>query len=125
MSPASVSVEISVAAIERPDRFSCSLAIRSRDDPAWFPTFEGTASISPLRERGSELWLQGEYEPPFGAIGAAIDATALHGVARATLERFVDWLSNAVDRRVAGRKSWRTDPPQTSGAASVIGPEPK
>lgn len=99
--PASVSVQIDLDTIAKPDQYACALAIRARDNPAWFPTFEGTASISPLRAEGSELWLQGTYDPPFGKAGAAVDSTLFHGVAHATLERFVAWLADGIERRIA------------------------
>jgi hypothetical protein len=31
--------------------------------------------------------------PPLGAVGGGVDATLLHGVAVASLERFVSWMA--------------------------------
>lgn len=101
--PAGVSMEIALDVIAKPDQYACELTIRARDNPGWFPTFEGVASISPLRAEGSELWLQGTYDPPFGKAGAAIDSTVFHGVARATLEHFITWLAEGIERRIS---SW-------------------
>lgn len=97
--PASVSVEVVLEAVERRDEYACGLTIQARDHRAWFPTFTGTASVSPLQDEGSELWLQGAYDPPFGAAGAAVDAAILKGVARATLQRFAEWLATDIERR--------------------------
>jgi len=56
---------------------------------ALFPSMQATLSIYPLTATETQLELDGDYTPPLGAIGAAIDLAAGHSVADATVLRFV------------------------------------
>ena len=97
-----VSIPVAVASSAKPSSYECEIVIAAERFPTAFPRFKGTVSISPLRETGSELWLQGEYVAPFGAAGEAVDATVLHGVARQSLDRFVGWLADEITARASG-----------------------
>lgn len=50
-----------------------------------YPTFSGTLSIADEGAGWSRIDLDGAYTPPFGMIGAAIDATVGHRLAEATV----------------------------------------
>jgi hypothetical protein len=80
-----VAVPIVVAVEEHPERWESALTVRAASDEGFFPTFTGTLSVSPNGRR-CELWLIGEYHPPFGSIGAALDATVLRHAARRSLQ---------------------------------------
>jgi len=49
-----------------------------------YPTFTGTLSIAQEGAGWSRIDLDGSYTPPFGAFGAAFDATVGHRIAQAT-----------------------------------------
>jgi hypothetical protein len=55
-----------------------------------FPTFTGQLRLHRLPDRAIHLELKGRYGPPGGALGRAADSAALHGVAEATVEDFVE-----------------------------------
>ncbi|HEY8320632.1 MAG TPA: hypothetical protein VIG46_02405 [Candidatus Baltobacteraceae bacterium] len=95
-----LSVPVTLAAEAQPQRYECELAIAATATTKLFPTFAGSISVSPMRDSGSELWLQGAYSVPFGAAGQFVDATFLHHAADASLERFITWLAHEIVTRV-------------------------
>lgn len=54
-----------------------------------FPTLDAILTLQPASERGTRLTLTGSYTPPFGRVGAALDAALLLRVARATIHAFL------------------------------------
>jgi len=98
----SLSVPVTVAPAPQEQRYECEVTIVAATTSGFFPRFDGSVSISPMRDEGSELWLIGSYTVPLGAVGEIVDATLLHGVATASLERFLTWLAEEIDRSTAG-----------------------
>lgn len=94
-----VSVPIAIESIEQPQRYECEITIAAASGAKAFPRFKGTMSVSPQRDQGSELWLQGSYTAPFGAAGEIVDETLLHGVATTSLDTFVVWMANEITER--------------------------
>jgi len=95
-----LSVPVMLATDAQPQRYECELTITATATTELFPTFAGSVSVSPMRDSGSELWLQGTYSVPFGAAGQLVDATILRGAADASLQRFVTWLAHEIVVRV-------------------------
>jgi hypothetical protein len=57
--------------------------------PRLFPLMKGELSLYPLTATETQLDFSGTYEPPLGALGKTINAVALHGIAEASVHRFV------------------------------------
>lgn len=57
--------------------------------PALFPFMKAELSIYPLTSTETQLDFLGHYEPPFGALGKAINAVAGYRIAEASVHRFV------------------------------------
>jgi hypothetical protein len=95
-----LSVPIDAEIETRPLRWEASIEIEAQNNEHLFPKFEGTLSVTPDGHDTCELWLQGTYMPPLGALGAGIDATVLQGAAQSALRRFVDWLAMQIRERV-------------------------
>jgi len=97
-----VRVPVEMEVEDRPIRWEYALAVRAASDEGFFPTFAGTLSITPVGG-ASELWLQGAYKPPFGAIGALLDRTVLRHAAQRSLQSFLlrlaNFITDAVDRQ--------------------------
>lgn len=55
-----------------------------------FPTMEATLAVYALAPGETQLDFTGQYRPPLGALGAAIDAVLGHRIAEATVHRFVE-----------------------------------
>lgn len=70
-----------------------------------FPRMEGSIEVQPLSPTESQLSLVGRYQPPLGALGAALDSLVLHRVAEASLHRFF----SRVAARIADLGSSSTD----------------
>ena len=81
-----------------PLRWEANIEMEAADHPGLFPRFHGTMTLNPVGSTSSELWLQGEYHAPFGALGERFDATLLHGAAERSLR---DLLERIATRLVA------------------------
>jgi len=58
--------------------------------PRLFPLMKGELSIYPLTSTETQLDFSGIYEPPFGAVGKAMNAIVGHRIAEVSVHRFVD-----------------------------------
>jgi hypothetical protein len=57
--------------------------------PGLFPTMKAELALYPLSRTETQLDLRGCYEPPFGPLGAAIDALIGHRIAEACVHQFI------------------------------------
>jgi len=57
--------------------------------PRLFPLMEAELFIYPLTATETQLDFSGHYEPPFGAVGKAINAIVGHRIAEVSVHRFV------------------------------------
>lgn len=67
----------------------------AKESPGLFPIMKADLSIYPLSSTETQIDLRGNYEPPMGVFGGAIDAVVGHRIAEASVHRFV---SAVVDR---------------------------
>lgn len=58
--------------------------------PAFFPFMKADLSVYPLTSTETQLDFGGFYEPPFGALGRAMNAVAGHRIAEASVHRFIN-----------------------------------
>lgn len=58
--------------------------------PGLFPLMKADLAIYPLTANETQLDFSGNYEPPFGAIGKALDAVVGYRIAEASVHRFVN-----------------------------------
>ena len=58
--------------------------------PGMFPLMKAELSIYPLTATETQLDFLGFYEPPFGAVGQAVNAIVGHRIAEASVHRFVN-----------------------------------
>jgi hypothetical protein len=70
-------------------------------DSALFPTMDADLSIVALGDDRTKLVLQGNYQPPLGAVGATLDRFLLHHLAESSVKHFVDRVADAVSAVVA------------------------
>lgn len=61
---------------------------------ALFPTMKATLSAYPLSPTETQIDLDGEYEPPGGALGAGADALVGRRIAEASVHRLVSAIAN-------------------------------
>lgn len=91
------SIEEKCAPLERPST-RLVLEWRSLRSAALFPLMKATLTIYPLTPTETQLELAGTYDPPFGALGDAIDAVALHRFAQSSVTSFVREISTHLRR---------------------------
>jgi hypothetical protein len=57
------------------------------------PVFEGSLELTPIESARSHVFASGEYQPPGGEVGRIADHAMLHRVAVATVQDFVERIS--------------------------------
>jgi hypothetical protein len=60
-----------------------------------FPVLEGSLEVTPSGD-GSQLFVNGEYQPPGGAVGRVTDRAVLHRIAKATVKDFAERVAAAL-----------------------------
>lgn len=65
-----------------------------------FPVFRGFLEVEETGPRGSSLRLEGSYNLPMQGFGTLLDAAAFGGVARRSLENFLQDLERATRARI-------------------------
>jgi hypothetical protein len=90
-----IRVPIAIEISEQATRFESAIAIRAVSDKGYFPTFEGTLSITAIGPH-AELWLQGTYQAPLGIVGALLDRTLLRNTARRSLQAFLQRIADDI-----------------------------
>lgn len=93
-------LEEKVDAISAPST-QLTLEWEAATQPGWFPLMMANLSIYPLTGTETQLDFWGQYEPPFGAVGKAIDAIAGHRIAEASVHRFIEDVAAHL-RRILG-----------------------
>jgi hypothetical protein len=58
--------------------------------PRLFPLMKAKLSIYPLTATETQLDFSGLYEPPFGAVGKAMNAVVGHRIAEVSVHRFIN-----------------------------------
>jgi hypothetical protein len=69
--------------------------------PAIFPVMHATLSASPLSPSETQLEIEGEYQPPLGALGTAADAWVGHRIAEAVVHRLLAEIVAELQREIA------------------------
>lgn len=106
---AQLRVPIEATVVNRPGRWECGIHIEAAENAHLFPRFDGTLSVTPDGGRESELWLQGTYVPPGGALGKGLDVVLLHGSAQNSLREFLTWIAGEVRDEVERSERVRAD----------------
>jgi hypothetical protein len=73
----------------RPTRTVIPIEWKAAERPGLFPQMKGQLEIYALTATETQLDFSGEYDPPLGVVGDAVDAAIGHRVAEASVHRFV------------------------------------
>lgn len=71
--------------------------------PGAFPSMAAELQAYALTSTETQLSLLGEYRPPLGPVGEAVDRLVLHRVAQASLHRFFEELTGHIAMRLQKR----------------------
>lgn len=80
------------------------------DHPHAFPSFVGEFEMVATEECDVELALEGDYHPPAGPAGAALDLVALHTLAERTLRGFFEDAAGRISDAARSRDAMRGVP---------------
>jgi hypothetical protein len=69
--------------------------------PGLFPLMKAELSIYPLTSTETQLDFWGLYEPPFGAVGKAMNAIVGHRIAEVSVHRFISEVAEYLRRDLA------------------------
>ncbi len=69
--------------------------------PGLFPLMKAELAIYPLTASETQLDFSGLYEPPFGAVGKAMDAIVGYRIAEVSVHRFVSDVAGYLRRALA------------------------
>lgn len=83
------SVESTSKTVTSPETTKIELEWEAAKMPRLFPFMSAKLLIYPLTATETQLDLIGEYEPPLGIVGSAIDAAVGHRIAEASVHHFV------------------------------------
>lgn len=95
-------MKVSDAQVEK-EEVAVPITWHSLEGEALFPTFEGRLRLYRVPDGTSRLELDGRYEPPGGVLGRAADTAAMHAIAQATVEDFVERIAAVLARNALGR----------------------
>jgi hypothetical protein len=90
-----LNVPVTLDVISAHERAEYTIHIHAAADEGFFPTFAGILRIVPLGH-ASVLHMEGEYEPPFGAVGALLDKTVLRHAAERSLKSFLERIASDI-----------------------------
>ncbi len=97
--------------VEREDSFRVGLRWEAIGVTAGlFPVLDGDLTLEPTSVDETQLALTGVYRPPFGLLGAALDAVVLRKVAEATIRSLVRSVADAVLELTLGTGPWLPNP---------------
>jgi hypothetical protein len=90
---------------EHEDARAVDLTFNAVNQPSSFPTFNGSIGMDAMGTSGAILWLGGGYDVPLLTFGKLIDATLASGVAKRSLENFIDDVAAACTALVERREA--------------------
>jgi hypothetical protein len=97
-------VELTVGTpVERGQWLEIPVTWRATGPGQLFPVLDGKLTVQPLGPHSSILWIGATYQPPLGGLGRQLNAAALHNVASATIEEFVEGVSGRLAELAASR----------------------
>ncbi len=97
-------IELTVGTPETPgDWLVIPLSWRATGPTQLFPVLDGKLTVQPLGPHSSILWIGAMYEPPLGALGHEMNEVALHNLASATVEDFVESVAARLSELAAKR----------------------
>ncbi len=82
-------IEERLADAKAPRRTTIALEWEAARLPRLFPFMHATLLVYPLTPTETQLELVSRYDPPLGALGAALDALVGHRIAEASVHRFL------------------------------------
>jgi hypothetical protein len=71
-------------------KMTLGLEWQAAENAGFFPSMTAQLDVYPITKTETQLDFHGQYEPPLGLMGKAIDAVVGHRIAEATVHQFVE-----------------------------------
>lgn len=88
---------------KKPQRTVIELEWEAAKSPRLFPFMKAELAIYPLTATETQLDLLGQYEPPLGALGKALDSLVGHRIAEACVHRLLEDVAQHLRKTLGGR----------------------
>jgi len=87
-----------VVRLGQPIKFPSKLSLPMTWEPGGrlLPTLNAELEVASLGRARTQLAISGRYDPPLGTVGRTVDRLALHRVAEATIQDFLDRVAVAI-----------------------------
>lgn len=82
-------------------KMTVRLEWKAAETPGLFPVMQAQLHVYPITSSETQLDFQGEYEPPLGLLGKAIDAVIGHRIAEASVHHFVSEIADYLRKNLA------------------------
>ena len=82
-------LDVQTSETDRDKRIAMTLEWKATRSPGLFPVMNGVLDAYPITATETQLDFQGNYTPPLGLMGRAIDAMVGHRIAEASVHSFV------------------------------------
>ena len=80
-----------------------TLAWEATRAAALFPSMKAVLSAWPLSSTETQLEIDGNYKPPMGAVGEALDSVVGHRIAEAAVHRLLEEVIDNLRREIPGK----------------------
>ncbi|MEQ1903981.1 MAG: hypothetical protein ABL888_07360 [Pirellulaceae bacterium] len=84
----------------RKNELEIALEWKAATAPRLFPVMEAKLLVYPITTTETQLDFQGEYEPPMGMVGKALDAIVGRKIAEATVHHFVTEVADYLRKNI-------------------------
>ncbi len=78
---------------------------QATEQPGFFPVMSARLEVYPITNSETQLDFQGEYEPPMGVLGRAVDAVVGHRIAEASIHRFVSEVADYLRQSIPAQQN--------------------
>lgn len=81
-------------------KMTVHLEWKATEQPGFFPVMTARLEVYPITQSETQLDFHGEYEPPLGLLGKAIDAVVGHRIAEASVHQFVSEVATYLRKNI-------------------------
>lgn len=85
-------------------RMTVELEWQSADLPSLYPVMRASLHVYPVSDTETQLDFHGQYEPPLGVLGKAINAVIGHRIAEASVHQFVQDVTSYLNEKLSHAK---------------------
>ncbi len=82
-------------------RMTVELEWQSADLPSLYPVMQASLHVYPVCDTETQLDFHGNYEPPLGVLGKAVNAVIGHRIAEASVHQFMQDVTSYLNKKLS------------------------